>query len=108
MQESPVSRAVYIHWEETLAGEPPHEQLGRCEVQPFAPLREQPAMKRAQALVRAKLREGYTHAGQADHWTILKRGNDVFRVRMETRNTDTVGLKTRNPILWTPRNEVPA
>ena len=66
------------------------------------------ALARAQEMVRERLKAGYVHADYLDHWTILKRGNDVWRVRIESLATPTYGAPARTavegrPLLWNPR-----
>ena len=58
------------------------------------------ALKLAQLMVRARLRSGYSHAEFIDQWTILKRGGDVFRLRIED-NLQRKKVETSEPLLWT-------
>ena len=90
--------AFRIHVINEMAGAQPAENIQRRNQLPDA-------LSRAQELVRQRLRAGYVHADYIDHWTILKRGNDVWRVRIESLATATYGQgrPADRPVLWNPR-----
>ena len=71
--------ATYIHIVDHQAGCNPTESLRRR-----SHVREGLAF--AQDEVRQRLRSGYKHADHMDGWTILKRGNDIYRIRLEERD----------------------
>lgn len=60
------------------------------------------ALQRAQQMVRERLRAGYYHADYIDQWTILKRGGDIWRIRIEspTHHTPTPEADHGRPMLW--------
>lgn len=95
-----ISDAAYIHIVDTMAGCPPHEYLRRRGT-------GRDALAHAQEMVRERLRDGYKHADHFDHWTILKRGNDIFSIRLEERDPGTVGVGPQEPILWSKYAKLP-
>lgn len=60
------------------------------------------ALAEAQRLVRQRLRDGYYHADYLDQWTILKRGNDIWRIRIEspTYHTPAPEADQGKPLLY--------
>lgn len=90
--------AFMIHCADQMAGTKEHETLQRRNTLPDA-------LRRAQEMIRDRLRAGYYHADYLDHWTILKRGNDIFRIRLEMPRTHVpVVPKADTPLLWARRN----
>ena len=90
-----------IHSVDERAGLPPGVNIQRRTDMPRA-------LARAQEMVRERLHDGYAHADYLDQWTILRRGNDVWRVRIESLATPTYGLAERaadtgRPLLSNPK-----
>ena len=88
--------AVMIRSVDVLAGEPARENIQRRN-------ELADALRRAQEIVRERLRAGYVHADYIDQWTILKRGNDVFRIRLERPGHHTPVAPSNRPMIWNPR-----
>lgn len=91
--------AFRIHSVDEIAGTPERDNIQRRNELPAA-------LARAKEMVRERLKDGYVHADYLDHWTILKRGNDVWRVRIESLATPTYGAPAApgsRPLLWNPR-----